>query len=64
MKKNLTYMQKCGKMFYMAANKTKDKTKDENSQDEFRELVHQCIEAYRELMNTGMALDICRVQLD
>ena len=33
-----------------------------NSQDEFRELVHQCIEAYRELMNTGMALDYCRVQ--
>ena len=41
------------------SNKTED-----NSQDEFRELVKQCIEAYRELMNTGMALDICKVQLD
>jgi len=28
---------------------------------EFRELVHKCIEAYRDLMNTGMALDYCRV---
>ena len=40
----------------------KSKTKEENSQDEFRDLVHRCIEAYRELMNTGMALDICKVQ--
>lgn len=38
------------------------KSKDENKEDSFRELVHQCIEAYRELMNTGMALDFCRVQ--
>ena len=38
------------------------KSKDENKEDSFRELVHQCIEAYRELMNTGMALDYCRVQ--
>ena len=37
-------------------------SKDENKEDSFRELVHQCIEAYRELMNTGMALDYCRVQ--
>lgn len=36
-------------------------SKDENKEDSFRELVHQCIEAYRELMNTGMALDYCRV---
>lgn len=43
----------------MAAN---NKKTDENPQDEFRDLVHQCIEAYRELMNTGMALDICKVQ--
>lgn len=37
-------------------------TEDENKEDSFRELVRQCIEAYRELMNTGMALDFCRVQ--
>ena len=37
-------------------------SKDENKEDSFRDLVHQCIEAYRELMNTGMALDFCRVQ--
>lgn len=35
--------------------------KTEEPQDEFRDLVHQCIEAYKELMNTGMALDYCRV---
>lgn len=40
----------------------KSNTEDENKEDAFRELVHQCIEAYRELMNTGMALDYCRVQ--
>ena len=40
----------------------KSKKTEENPQDEFRELVHKCIEAYRELMNTGMALDICKVQ--
>ena len=65
LKQNEVYLAKiaviCENMC-MAANKTKDKTKDENSQDFFRDLVHQCIEAYRELMNTGMALDICRVQ--
>ena len=38
------------------------KNNEDNPQDEFRELVHRCIEAYRELMNTGMALDICKVQ--
>ena len=38
------------------------KNNQDNPQDEFRELVHRCIEAYRELMNTGMALDICKVQ--
>lgn len=40
----------------------KSNTEDENKEDAFRELVHQCIKAYRELMNTGMALDYCRVQ--
>lgn len=40
----------------------KSDTEDKNKEDSFRNLVHQCIEAYRELMNTGMALDICRVQ--
>ena len=30
--------------------------------DEFRALVKKCIEAYRELLNVGMALDLCRVQ--
>ena len=40
----------------------KSEKQDNNSQDEFRDLVHRCIEAYRELMNTGMALDICKVQ--
>ncbi len=34
---------------------------DSNSED-FRNLVHQCIDAYRELLNVGMALDLCRVQ--
>ena len=40
----------------------KSNTEDKNKEDSFRDLVHQCIEAYRELMNTGMALDICKVQ--
>ena len=39
----------------MAANKAKD------TKDSFRQLVHRCIEAYRDLMNVGMALDLCRV---
>lgn len=29
---------------------------------DFRELVQKCIEAYRELLNVGLALDLCRVQ--
>ena len=29
---------------------------------DFRELVKKCIEAYRELLNVGLALDLCRVQ--
>jgi hypothetical protein len=29
---------------------------------EFRTLVEKCIEAYRDLMNVGLALDLCRVQ--
>lgn len=29
---------------------------------DFRELVHKCIEAYKDLMNVGLALDLCRVQ--
>lgn len=40
---------------YMAANKTK-------KEDDFREQVNRCIEAYKELLNTGMALDYCRIQ--
>ena len=40
---------------YMAANKDK-------KEDEFREQVARCIEAYKELLNTGMALDYCRIQ--
>lgn len=44
---------------FMAA---KSDNKDNNSQDEFREQVRKCIEAYKELLNTGMALDYCRVQ--
>lgn len=39
----------------MAANKTK-------KEDDFREQVDRCIEAYKELLNTGMALDYCRIQ--
>lgn len=35
--------------------------KEENKEDAFRELVHRCIEAYSQLMNVGMALDLCRV---
>ena len=35
--------------------------KEENKEDAFRELVHKCIESYRDLMNVGMALDLCRV---
>lgn len=34
---------------------------DTNS-EEFRNLVKECIEAYRELLNVGMALDYCRIQ--
>ena len=30
--------------------------------EEFRSLVKKCIDAYRELFNVGMALDLCRVQ--
>lgn len=40
---------------HMAAKKEKD------TEDSFRQLVHRCIEAYRDLMNVGMALDLCRV---
>lgn len=40
---------------YMAANKTK-------KEDDFRTQVDRCIEAYKELLNTGMALDYCRIQ--
>ena len=29
---------------------------------DFRELVQKCIEAYKDLMNVGLALDLCRVQ--
>lgn len=29
---------------------------------DFRELVKKCIEAYKDLMNVGLALDLCRVQ--
>lgn len=29
---------------------------------DFKELVKKCIEAYRELLNVGLALDLCRVQ--
>ena len=29
---------------------------------DFRELVQKCIEAYKELLNVGLALDLCRVQ--
>ena len=39
----------------MAATITKDSS-------DFRELVNKCIDAYRELLNVGMALDYCRVQ--
>ena len=39
----------------MAAKKEKD------TEDSFRQLVHRCIGAYRDLMNVGMALDLCRV---
>lgn len=40
---------------YMAANKTK-------KEDDFRTQVDRCIEAYKQLLNTGMALDYCRIQ--
>ena len=40
----------------------KSNTEDKNKEDSFRELVHQCIEAYKELLNVGLALDLCRVQ--
>lgn len=40
---------------YMAANKTK-------KEDDFREQVNRCLEAYKQLLNTGMALDYCRIQ--
>lgn len=43
----------------MAAN---NKKTDENSQNEFRQTIQTCIEAYKELMNVGLALDYCRIQ--
>lgn len=39
-----------------------NKTKEDNKPDAFRAQVKECIEAYRKLLNTGMALDFCRVQ--